>query len=106
MDLPSPIQTYFDANARLDASAMLAPFATDAIVRDEGGVFRGPDAIRGWIERASLNVSAIARPKTLETEGELHHVTADVSGDFPGSPVTLAFRFRLANDGIAGLEIG
>lgn len=106
MNLPSPIRAYFEANARLDVSGMLAPFADDAVVQDEGGVFRGRGAIREWIERATVQVSAVAVPTAIAAEAGLHHVTADVSGDFPGSPVTLAFHFWLADGGIAGLEIG
>ena len=106
MNLPSPIQAYFDANARLDPVAMLAPFSAEAVVRDEGGVHRGTEAIGAWIAQASLQASAIARPRTIRSEAGLHEVTAEVSGRFPGSPIALSFRFRVEQDAIAQLEIG
>ena len=34
MHLPSPIQTYFDADVRGDRDALIAAFAPDASVRD------------------------------------------------------------------------
>lgn len=105
MNLPSPIQAYFDANTRLDADAMLAPFAGDAVVRDEGNTRRGTDAIRSWIAQTSIGLPAIAAPGAIRSAGDSHHVTAEVSGTFAGSPVTLSFHFQLADDRIAALEI-
>ncbi len=40
--LPPPIAAYLAANARLDLDAMLAPFASDAFLRDNDDVYRGP----------------------------------------------------------------
>lgn len=55
-----------------------------------------------------------------KTSGKYHHrtdataveevadrtvVTARVAGDFPGSPIDLRYRFKLAGHQIAGLEI-
>ena len=105
MNLPSPIQAYFDANAHLDAAGMLTSFADDAVVRDEGHIHEGVDAVQAWIERTSIRLPAIAVPRAIRSDGESHHVTAQVSGDFAGSPVTLSFRFRLNGDRIAELDI-
>jgi hypothetical protein len=105
MNLPAPIEVYFEANARLDAAAMLTPFADDAVVRDERHTHEGADAIQAWIERTSIGLPAIAVARAIRSEGESHHVTAQVSGDFAGSPVTLSFRFRLNGDRIAELDI-
>lgn len=106
MPLPPPVQNYFDGNARLDADAMLAPFAADAVVSDERQTHRGREAIALWIKQASLAVNAVATPRT-----HLHHdgidvITADVAGNFPGSPITLTFRFRVSDSAIAELHIG
>ena len=64
MPLPPPIQDYFDGNARLDAEAMLAPFADDAEVGDERQTHRGKEAIALWVKQASLAVAAVATPRT------------------------------------------
>jgi hypothetical protein len=49
--------------------------------------------------------SAIANPQAIRSEGDAHHVTAQVSGDFAGSPLTMSFRFRLNGSHIAELDI-
>lgn len=103
--LPEAIAAYFEANSRLDVDAMLAPFADDALVADEGRDIRGRDAIRAWIVSASVGNRAVARPTSCAKDGTDHVVTADVSGAFPGSPITLDFRFTLEGGRITGLEI-
>lgn len=104
--LPSPISAYFEANARLDADAMLAPFAAEAIVRDEGNIHRGNAEIGAWIRQASIATSAVATPTTSHCADDVHLVTAEVSGAFAGSPIELPLRFRLRDGQIAELEIG
>jgi hypothetical protein len=106
LSAPTPIEAYFKANADFDVGGMLAPFSPDAVVRDEQRTHRGTDAIRAWIEQATIDNKAIAIPQAIQSEGDAHHVRAQVSGAFPGSPVTLTFRFRLYKDRIAELEIG
>jgi hypothetical protein len=102
---PAPIQAYFQANADLDVGGMLAPFSPDAIVRDERRTHRGSDAIRAWIEQATIDNQAIAVPQTIQSDGDAHQVRAQVSGAFAGSPITLSFHFLLDGARIAELEI-
>jgi ketosteroid isomerase-like protein len=106
VDLPSPIAAYMAASARLDADAILAPFAADAVVHDERHTHRGHDAIRAWIVEAALGNAAVPTPLAFVRDGDVHVVTAGVAGRFPGSPITLTFRFTLTGDQIASLEIG
>ncbi len=106
LSLPTPIRTYFEANAKLDTGAMLAPFASYAVVRDERRTHRGTDAIRAWIEQANVGNQAIAVPQAVRSDGDAHYVTAHVAGAFAGSPITLSFYFRLDGGCIAELEIG
>ncbi|PWW03472.1 hypothetical protein DFR52_101153 [Hoeflea marina] len=109
--LPAPISAYLEANARLDAEAMLAPFASDAVVGDERRSHAGTDEIRAWILEASIANQAVPRVTgyRLEDGGQarpdVHVVDAEVSGGFPGSPVQLSFRFVLADGAIARLAI-
>lgn len=104
--LPEPVAAYFAGNAQLDAAAMLAPFAPDAEVSDERQTHRGTAAIAAWIKDASLAASAIATPLDHRHQDGIDVVTGAVAGNFPGSPITLTFRFRLAGDRIAALHIG
>lgn len=103
--LPKPIGDYFEANRSFDVDRMLAPFAPDALVHDERRDHRGTDEIRAWIEQATVGTRAIATPQAVVAEGDKHHVTAEVAGAFPGSPIALTFHFRLGEAGIAELAI-
>lgn len=105
MNLPGPLHDYFAANAALDLEAMVTPFADTAIVRDERQVHEGKEAIRAWIAEATIAASAIAVPRAILSDGSTHEVTTEVSGAFPGSPVTLTQRFVLNGDRIAELAI-
>jgi ketosteroid isomerase-like protein len=104
--LPESLETYFTAKNRHDIDAMLAPFAEQAVVKDEGREMRGRAAIREWMEettrkyRPTVEVGEVA-----QTDGRTV-VTALVSGTFPGSPAQLRFAFTLEDGRIARLDIG
>jgi hypothetical protein len=104
-DLPIPVAAYVEANARLDPEGMLAPFARDAVVRDDGGRHEGHDELRTWIHSATINSRAVFTPDTWREQDGQVIVDGLTSGDFPGSPIRFTFRFTLGGDAITGLEI-
>jgi hypothetical protein len=106
MNLPSPIQTYFDADRRSDGDALIHTFAPDAVIRDEGRSYAGRQAIGTWWREAKLKYRQVIEPLALVEKDAVTSVRARVSGHFPGSPATLTFSFRLEGDQITGLEIG
>ncbi len=105
LNLPKPIVGYFEAKNREDVEATLAFFAPDAAVNDEKEVRTGHEAIRRWLED-TRRYHAIATPSLVSNVGEAIVVEANVAGDFPGSPITLTYRFHLADQKIKNLEIG
>lgn len=106
IDAPKPVLDYYAAKNRHDIDAMIAPFAKDAVVKDEGETHTGRDAIRAWMEETTRKYAVTVEPETAdEKDGELV-VRAMVSGNFPGSPARLAYRFRVRGPEIAGLSIG
>ena len=105
LDLPSPIAAYVSANARLNITAMLQPFAADAVLRDNGAVFRGHAEIKGLFDEAVIPVKAIFTPDTVRHEGGQVVVEGPAHGDFKGSPIRFTYRFTLENDAIKALEI-
>lgn len=105
MHLPRPIDTYFSAGEQ-EAEAFAAAFAPDAIVHDEGICHRGPEEITRWWRSTQARYRHTSEPLDVETADGKTLVRARVSGDFPGSPVVLMFRFGLAADRITDLEIG
>ena len=49
--------------------------------------------------------STVREPLDATVDGNKSFVRAKVSGQFPGSPVTLSYAFTIKNDKIARLEI-
>jgi len=106
MELPLPLARYYAAKNAEDIDAMLAEFAADAVVRDEGRTHAGTAAIRSWMEETTRKYHVRVEPNSVETDEDGWRVAALVSGNFPGSPATLRYRFTLADGRIARLEIG
>ena len=103
--LPKPIAAYVEANARLDVDGMLAPFAADAVVHDNGSPRRGLEEIRPLLEEEVVPVRAIFTPDTVRHEEGQVVVEGPAHGDFPGSPVRFTYRFTLDGDVITALDI-
>ncbi|MBB5753912.1 nuclear transport factor 2 family protein [Prosthecomicrobium pneumaticum] len=106
MNLPAPVAAYFEADGRADEAALIAAFAERAVVADEGATMHGRAAIGAWWRAAKAKYGAVAVPVAQAATAEGVRVEARVSGRFPGSPVTLAFSFRLDGAAIAALDIG
>jgi ketosteroid isomerase-like protein len=105
IELPAPIAAYVAANAQLDVDAMLAPFAPDAVVIDNGKWHEGSAQIRALFEREVLPVEATFTPDTVRHEGDRVIVEGPARGSFKGSPIRFTYDFTLAGEGIAALEI-
>ena len=105
MNLPFPIQTYFDADNRNDGEALIQVFAPDAVVRDENRSDAGHLAIAAWWREVKLKYGQVIEPLAVAEKDAVTSVRARVTGHFPGSPATLNFAFRLKGDQITSLEI-
>ncbi len=105
MDMPPTVTAYFDADRRNDVEAFSETFLEDAVVEDEGARHRGIAAIRQWWAAVKTATNYVADPVEATRDGDKALVRANVSGQFPGSPVTLTFAFTTKNDKIARLEI-
>lgn len=103
--LPPPIAAYFTADAARDADAVARCFAVDGIVRDEARCHVGRDAIRDWKRSAGRQYAYRVDPVALAVDGAQTVVTGRVTGNFPGSPALLRYRFDLVGPSIAALEI-
>lgn len=104
--LPGPLTGYFKVVRAHDVPAMLAQFADDAVVVDEGRPHRGLVAIRAWMIGTVEKYAFEVEPIESSQSGRETLVTASVSGTFPGSPISLQYKFRIAGGKISGLEIG
>jgi hypothetical protein len=106
IDLPRPIALYVAAENAAETALLDECFTAAATVRDEGQIHLGLAAIRKWKAETKRRYNHRITPLRLIERGGVTVLTARLDGDFPGSPVTLQFRFTLEGDRIAALEIG
>ena len=104
--LPKAIALYVQAENSGNAALLDECFAAEATVRDEGHTYRGLAAIREWKAETKRKYNHRVTPlEVIERDG-VTLLKARLDGDFPGSPVTLQFRFTLEGQKIVSLEIG
>jgi hypothetical protein len=103
LTLPEPLAAYFAAEHQPEALARC--FTADAVMKDDGHLYTGIDAILAFLAAASVRYSATTVPFALAQDGGLQVVRATVTGNFPGNRVNLTYRFRIERDQIASLEI-
>ncbi len=104
--LPAPITGYFAAANSGDDARVASYFADDAVVRDERRTIHGPNEVQIWAEETRRKYRYQAEVVSAEEFAGKIVVTAHLTGDFPGSPIDLRYRFKLAGSKIAALEIG
>jgi hypothetical protein len=98
-DLPLAILSYIAAANDGNVDDGAACFAEDARVHDENRDHQGLDAVREWIAETTEASKPRNEVLSATSDGETHHVTSRISGDFPGSPVELTFDFTLSTNG-------
>ena len=103
--LPPAIDLYVKAENSGDVEAMSECFAPDATVRDESRTYKGLAAIREWKADTKKKYNHTVAPLEIARRDGKTVLKAKLSGNFPGSPVTLEFSFVLEEGKIASLEI-
>ena len=102
--LPDVISAYVEASNNRVAERFATLFTRDAIVRDEGQKHRGVTAIKNWFSSTVTKYAFTLRPIRLSRSKEAEIVlTAKMTGDFPGSPISARFHFVLDQGKIAKL---
>lgn len=103
--VPPVIAAFFRAHNTGKTADFNQLFTPDALVTDEAHEYRGA-AIKAWIDGAIAKYKPVADVADLAEVGGQIIATARVSGDFPGSPAQIRYRFTLRDDKIAALAIG
>lgn len=105
-DLPDVITRYYDAAAAGDLDTLLACFAADAHVRDEGKDYVGSAAIRTWREGVANRFTYTTEiTGSNRVDVDTYVVDTHLEGDFPGGVVDLEQRFTLSGGLISDLAI-
>jgi hypothetical protein len=105
VQLPKPIELYMSAENAHDTDALAACFAPDATVKDEGRTRKGLKDIVAWRRETAEKYQHTVEPIAIAEQAGKTVVTTKLSGNFPGSPITLNFAFQLRNDKITSLDI-
>ena len=104
--LPPLIAAFVEAKNAYDSNAFAACFAADAVVHDEGREMVGPAAIKEWIETSNAKYQDTLTVLSVAEFNNETVLTAQVAGDFEGSPVSLDFHFVIQDGKISRLAIG
>ncbi|MFN3320699.1 MAG: nuclear transport factor 2 family protein [Allorhizobium sp.] len=103
--MTGPVKAYFEGRNARDFALALSGFSNDAVVRDESRTHRGTQEIRAWMMETIAAYDDRSDLLNVEADDDTVIATAEVSGNFPGSPITLRYRFVTAHDMITSLEI-
>lgn len=102
--LPQPIEGYFRAANAHDSASLADCFTEDAVVHDEGEIYRGLAAIKEWNETASKKYELTLEVVSAVQKAEETVVTAKAAGNFEGSPVAIDFYFQVKSRKITSLR--
>ena len=105
INLPPIIQKYIDASNAHDVNSILACLNDDAVVRDEDETHRGKTNIERWLVTTIEKYKFQFKPLSSQQHDGETVVSVEVSGTFPGSPISLDYHFATRNDKIASLTI-
>ena len=105
MNLPPVIPRYIDASNAHDVRTIVDCFAADAVVGDENAMRHGKIDIRRRATETIEKYKFQFKPLSVDERGAETILSVEVSGSFPGSPVTLDYRFTIAHDKIQSLII-
>jgi hypothetical protein len=105
INLPPIIQKYIDASNAHDVKSILPCFNDDAIVRDENETHRGKVDIERWLVTTIEKYKFQFKPLSSQEHPNETVASVQVSGTFPGSPISLDYHFTMVNDKIASLTI-
>jgi len=103
-ELPPVIAAFFESTNTREFGDFLSLFTEDAHVNDEANDYYGAQ-IADWIYQATVDTKPTVEATDIVRDGDAFVVTAQVSGNFPGSPVDLRYFFTLDDSKIATLLI-
>ena len=103
MNLPNVIADLTNAQNNFDSVAYANCFSETAVVFDEGKTHNGKTEIQQWIKKANDEYQAVMKPLEYSATEEI--LKAEVSGNFPGSPIVLTYYFQLKDGLIESLKI-
>ncbi|MBL7719799.1 MAG: nuclear transport factor 2 family protein [Flavipsychrobacter sp.] len=105
MNLPKVVSDLIKAQNEFDSTAYTNCFSETAIVHDEGKEHTGRTEIEHWITESNEKYQSTMKPLDFQQNGRTGVLSAEVSGTFPGSPLTLKFHFEIIDGLIQSLNV-
>ena len=105
MILPAAVTRYLEAANRFDPETASRCFTPDALVHDESKDYRGTDDIHDWVQATSQKYRPRFEVKHFDSKDDQVLLTAEVSGNFPGSPIELDYEIALSGGLISKLVV-
>lgn len=105
MNLPTVITNLVTAQNNFDSRAYSNCFSESAVVFDEGKTHNGRKQIEHWIADANERYKATMKPVSFEEKETESLLKAEVSGNFPGSPLVLSYQLLIQDGQIYSLKI-
>lgn len=104
--IPAPLESYYQAVNAHDVKHMLACFKESATIIDEGQTLQGKIQIEEWMKSTIEKYKFSSKVIRFENINNKTRVTANISGNFPGSPIDLKYDFIIEDEKIMSLQIG
>ena len=105
MNLPKVLTDLIKAQNEFDAVKYANLFSETAVVFDEGKTHNGRLEIERWIDHSNKVYQSVMKPLEYKENGTTSILTAECSGTFPGSPITLKFHFDIVDGQIQHLKV-
>jgi hypothetical protein len=105
MNLHKVVASLIEAQNSHDSEEYVRCFSPTAIVHDEGKTYKGKAEIQQWIEQSNRKYETVLKPLSYQETSAENLLTAEISGNFPGSPAILQFHLQLENGLISSLNI-
>jgi hypothetical protein len=103
------VSAYIAATNQFDIDALMATFATDALVNDHRDEFANLGAIRDWAQREIIGDHVTVQVADATCRGSSVAVNAIIDGDFDKTglpnPLVLIFYFTVSDERIDQLVI-
>ena len=105
ISLPPPVDLYVKLENSGEVEALSECFSLKATVRDEHRTYKGLAAIKEWRAETKRKYGHTIHPLGITDRDGKTVLTAGLTGNFPGSPITVEFSFVLENGKIVSLDI-
>ncbi len=103
MNLPKVVEQLVKTQNEFDSTAYAQCFTDTALVFDEGKTHTGRKEIEQWIDKANKDYHATMKPVEYSEAEQI--LTAEVSGNFAGSPIMMKYHYEFEDGLIQTLKI-